>query len=248
MGQKAIVKRLLDAGADSNAKGNLAGSALRAALMMNYQNICQILLEEEANPNSIDRWYGTPLHEASMAGHDAMVNLLLESGANPNLRGGVFGTALVASAWQGNVKIVKSLLQKGAFLEGHENGKTALYMATVEKHDEIVKVLIVEADQKRARFAARHSPEDDSRNVGTPAKNSIGLGKKKPASWEFRRGTGNGFSRNIDSLTFRNSTNNVKEKAKVISEKAVEKVKEAPQKARQSQHNFFKLRNDPLTS
>lgn len=218
IGQKAIVRKLLDAGADPNAKGNLAGSPLRAALMMNHQEICPILLEKGANPNRIDRWYGTPLHEASMAGHAAMVNLLLEAGAKPNLRGGVFGTALVASAWQGNVKSVKCLLYKGAFLDGHENGKTALYMATVEKHDEVVEALTEEAKQKRAKFVVPHSPKAGTENFETPAKN---LQKKEPASRKFPRRTAHGLRIAIDSSTMTNSTKVVR-KSKSIKQKVVE--------------------------
>ena len=215
-GHQAIVKKLLDEGADPDAisKGNPAGSALRAALMMNKQHICQILLEKKANPDITDRWYGTPLHEASMAGHAMIVQLLLDHGAKPNLRGGIFGTALVAAAWQGKVKIVESLLHKGAFLHGHENGKTALYMATAERHDDIVKLLKFEAEAARKLTNSLVS-EVDQKDVGLPATNNVDR-TKKPTLKRLRKGLAHGARSTVYWPNYTNlmkTTRNIKETA-----------------------------------
>lgn len=140
-GHTSIVKRLLNAGANPDTNGISNTPALRVALMMNRMDIAWSLLEKKANPNIMDRWYGTPLHEAAMAGQSDTVNLLLKFSAKPNLRGGLFGFPLLASAWMGDVKSVEFLLREGAFLDAQEEGKTAFYLAQVQGHDEIVKML-----------------------------------------------------------------------------------------------------------
>ena len=157
-GSTSIVKRLLDAGANPDTGVTLDASALRVALMMNHLDIVRSLLEKRANPNVVDRWYGTPLHEASMAGQSDTVDLLLKFDAKPNLRGGLFGFPLLASAWRGNVNIVKSLLQKGAFVDAHEEGKTALYLAQVERHDSVTTALYMAAAARATAWVAQSDP------------------------------------------------------------------------------------------
>ena len=164
-GHTSIVKLLVDAGANPDAQKTLHGSPLRAAVMMNHVNVVRSLLQGKANPNIVDHWFGTPLHEASMAGQSDAVNLLLEFAAKPNLQGGIFGFALLASAWEGNANIVKSLIQKGAFLDAQEEGKTALYWAQVEEHDEIVKTLRRAAVSRDTAIPRLRDPEAASERI-----------------------------------------------------------------------------------
>jgi ankyrin repeat protein len=158
-GHTSMVKKLLNAGASPDAKGTSVSSALRVALMMNHQNVLRTLLEKKASPNIEDRWHGTPLHEASMAGQSDTVNLLLEFAAKPNVRGGIFGSALLASAWEGNLINVKSLLREGAFLDAQEDGKTALYLAQVEGHADIVTTLYQAAARRATDAVGQSDPE-----------------------------------------------------------------------------------------
>ena len=157
-GHTSIVKWLLNAGANPDPHGNLHNPALRVAVMMHRTEITQDLLEKKANPNIMDRWYGTPLQEAAMTGQSSIVNLLLNCGGKHNLRGGLLGFPLLASAWIGDVKIVKSLLRAGAFLHAQAEGKTALYLAQVEGHKQVINKLYRTAAKRETSSMAQNKP------------------------------------------------------------------------------------------
>lgn len=116
MGLGAVVKILLEAGADVNAHASYKWkSVLHAASMANHEHVVTILLDAGTNIEVYGGMSGTALYTASDNGHEqVVVRTLLNRGANLNAQGGRHGSALQAALNQGHKQVVRVLLDKGA--------------------------------------------------------------------------------------------------------------------------------------
>jgi ankyrin repeat protein len=142
-GREAIVKLLLEKGADVNQKTCEYGRAapIRAA-KEGHKVIVQLLLKKGADVNKSD-YSGTALIGAVRGGHEAIVKLLLKKGADVNAKGTGGGTALITAAQEGYEAIVQLLLEKGADINMKcTAGGTALIWAVLVGHEAIVKLLL----------------------------------------------------------------------------------------------------------
>ena len=144
-GQTEIVKLLLAAGAQIDAKHRLGDSALimsarRSIPEMNppqgqplpppASEIMSLLLASGSDPNFSGQWGHTALMEANTA---AKVKLLVTRGAQVNVRDEMGQTALVHAVDRGDVEVVDALLQAGADASiPDEKGATALLYALQE--------------------------------------------------------------------------------------------------------------------
>jgi len=144
-GQTEIVKLLLAAGAQVDAKHRLGDSALimsarRSIPEMNppkgqplpppASEIMSLLLASGADANFSGQWGHTALMEANTG---AKVKLLLTHGARVNVRDEMGMTALVHAVNRGDVEVVHALLQAGADASiADEDGTTALMYALQE--------------------------------------------------------------------------------------------------------------------
>ena len=97
-GNEAIVKLLLENGAEVNAEGGEYGNALQAASHEGNDATVKLLLENGAEVNAEGGKYGNALQAASYMGNEAIVKLLLENGADVNAEGGEFRNALQAAS------------------------------------------------------------------------------------------------------------------------------------------------------
>ncbi|KAM7182918.1 Ankyrin repeat-containing domain protein [Rhypophila sp. PSN 637] len=149
-GHEAIVRLLLEKGADVNekgadvnAQGSFYGNALQAASKRGHEVIVRLLLEKGADVNAQGGFYGNALHAASKRGHEAVVRLLLEKGADVNAQGGFYGNALQAASEGGHEAIVRLILEKGADVnaQGGFYGN-ALQAASNRGHEAIVRLLL----------------------------------------------------------------------------------------------------------
>lgn len=113
-GLEAIVRLLLDKGADVNAQGGEFGNALQAAALSRHEAIVQLLLDKGADVNAQGGYYGTALQAAARRETEAVVQLLLDKGADVNTKGGQFGNALQAAVCRGRWEIGELLLLRGA--------------------------------------------------------------------------------------------------------------------------------------
>jgi len=127
---------------------------LRAADQGSHEKI-SYLIEYGADVNGEDATGATPLFLAAEKGHTETVKLLLEYGArvttssrpNPSI-GQLPITPLMAAASNGHAEVVRLLLHYGADMSiqvgesaPHPCGVTALYLAEVKGHADVVTIL-----------------------------------------------------------------------------------------------------------
>ncbi|KAH7019861.1 hypothetical protein EDB80DRAFT_759906 [Ilyonectria destructans] len=133
-GQGAIVRLLLDNGADLESKDvRLGHSALSWAAFKGDEVVVKILLE--------GGW--TPLLLVAAKGHKAVVRILLEGGADLESRDHRGRTPLLWAAAEEHKAVVKILLEGGADLESRDyGGQTPLSQAAAKGHEAVVKILL----------------------------------------------------------------------------------------------------------
>ncbi|RYP18551.1 hypothetical protein DL765_003836 [Monosporascus sp. GIB2] len=86
-GHMAIVKLLLENGADPETRKDFSQTPLLLAARNGHEAVVKLLLENGANLETKDDNHGqTPLSWAAEKGHEAVVKLLLEKGANPKTK------------------------------------------------------------------------------------------------------------------------------------------------------------------
>ena len=137
----AVVKRLLEAGADVNAKGNNGQTALMLA-SWEGKELASELLKAGADVNAKDNDGQTALMLASWEGKE-LASELLKAGADVNAKANDSWTALMLASRVGRTEVVDMLLKTGADVNAKANdGQTALIWATARGHIKIADMLI----------------------------------------------------------------------------------------------------------
>ena len=141
-GHFAIVKLLIERGADVNFKG-VRGSALTEAACKDHPDIVQMLLDNGADINLScgNKDYSTALEAAAAKGTASMVSILLDRGADVNLVS-THGTALQAAVCGGRARMVTLLLDYGADINLVSGKGTALGVAVFRNKADILQLLI----------------------------------------------------------------------------------------------------------
>ena len=105
--------------------------------------IAEILLDAGANVNVRNKDGETPLYWAAKKGRTDLARLLLERKADPNLQESIKQrTPLHEAAFRGYQEITELLVANGANINAHDKaGKSPLFYATDEGHNEIVEQL-----------------------------------------------------------------------------------------------------------
>jgi ankyrin repeat protein len=127
-GHEAVVKLLLEDGAELESKDEDGQTPLSWAASKGHEAVVKLLLEKGAELESKSKYGQTPLSWAAEHGHEAVVKLLLEKGAELESKEKYGQTPLSWAALKGHEAVVKLLLEKGAKLESNDNkyGRTPL--------------------------------------------------------------------------------------------------------------------------
>ncbi len=134
------VIRLLNQGADVNAKANFGRTALMAASVHCHVDVVKALLDKGADVNAKDEDGGTALGEALEYGNAQVVKLLKAHGASVS---GDQNRELAMAAQVGDLNEVIRLLNQGTDVNARANfGLTALMAAALEGHVDVVKALL----------------------------------------------------------------------------------------------------------
>jgi ankyrin repeat protein len=134
----AVVKLLLNAGAEVNIAGTSGYTPLRLASGRGYREVVELLLSAGADVKD------TSLHVASRNGHKEVVEQLLNAGADVNAKTrGTLYTSLHTASRKGHKKVVELLLSAGADLDAKDgNLDTPLQAASRNGHTEVVELLL----------------------------------------------------------------------------------------------------------
>ena len=142
-GNGALIRTLLDGGADVNAPQVDGMTALHWAAYHDDAETAGLLVHAGADVNAENRYGVPPLSVAATNGSADLVTLLLDAGANATavLRGGE--TVLMTAARTGSLGAVRALLAKGADPNALEQGgQTVLMWAAAEGHAAVAHALI----------------------------------------------------------------------------------------------------------
>ena len=112
VGDAALVKKMLDEGADINATDEGLTLLMKAATE-GYLKTAKFLIDKKADIDARSNEGGTALIAASMAGYAKIVELLVNAGANTKLKNNMGYTAEMYAKEKGYTNIVELLNKVG---------------------------------------------------------------------------------------------------------------------------------------
>ena len=158
-GHEAVVRLLLEKGAELDSKDESGQTPLSWAAGSGHEAVVRLLLEKGAELDSKDASGRTPLSYAAWSGHEAVVRLLLEKGAELDSKDASGRTPLSWAAWSGHEVVVRLLLEKGAELESKDaSGQTPLSYAAECGHEAVVRLLLEKGAELDSKDASGQTP------------------------------------------------------------------------------------------
>jgi ankyrin repeat protein len=167
-GQNAIVQTLVEAGAAIDAKDAQGRSPLIYAVFFDKVDTAAYLLEQKANPNHMDGGDIPPLLTAAKCGNLDSIELLLKQGARLNAqKNGENALFFALKATRRSCPEVFSfLIRQGIRYDAvNENGKTALEVATEERH--VMAPVIAQCIADREDWLRKQAKAAQAREIET---------------------------------------------------------------------------------
>lgn len=138
----AEVNRLIDEGANVNARNERGETPLYLATRAAYAPLVSVLIIAGANVNAPADDGTTPLHVAAEQGNLAIAQILVSEGANPNTKAKNGTTPLHVAAKQGNAKLVENLIDAGANVSLPDaSGQSAVNIARRNGHRLLARMM-----------------------------------------------------------------------------------------------------------
>lgn len=199
----AVVRILLDQGADVKLRDPAGETALLAALMGHASEhaiigsslpLVRLLLARGSEVNARDKDGWTPLTMLAdqFAEQSAVMRLLLEHGAEVNAPGKGGPSALVYAARHGHADEVRLLLSHGANLNARDgSGRTALMEAAATEWDResaVLKLLLARGVDRRATDSAGHDAAWFAASAGYPDRVRLLSGDRSALQISLDRG------------------------------------------------------------
>ncbi|XP_042872528.1 ankyrin repeat domain-containing protein 29-like [Penaeus japonicus] len=139
----ALVKELLEQGAEPNATRHTGTGALFFAAQGGFLDIVTLLLENGAKINQASKDGGTALIVAAQCGHLDVVTELLRRNADPSSAMKDRATAVFVAAQNGHTSVVRTLLNAGAKANVRRlDGASPLWIASQMGHQGVVRLLL----------------------------------------------------------------------------------------------------------
>jgi ankyrin repeat protein len=145
-GHLAVVRILLDAGADIEAVAEPNGARpLHAAAMNDYASVARFLIERGASVEARDNEGRTPLLVAARFGNAGAAAALLSGGADPLSEDGIYGGGPIHyAALAGDIEVATLLLSRGLDINARSShdGWAPLHFAAKHGHRDMIQFLI----------------------------------------------------------------------------------------------------------
>jgi ankyrin repeat protein len=139
------VRKLIEEGADVNAKDSSDRIPLGYAAEKGNMEIVELLISSGADVNGKGHDDQVPFVWASEVGHLDIAKLLILEGTDANARDNGGSTCLIWAAWKGRTELIQILLDAGADINAKDDASvTALHDAVRGGHKETVELLITE--------------------------------------------------------------------------------------------------------
>ena len=148
-GNISLIRALLRAGADTDARTIAKRTPLYAAIILRNINVVKILVAYGANPSAVDAYGMTPLHLAVTYKNLSIIDLLIQKRANVNAKTLKGLTPLYIATMLNNEYIVNHLINNGANVNiPDESGVYPIHIAARHNNLNILYLLI----RKRAKI------------------------------------------------------------------------------------------------
>ena len=159
----AIIKYMIELGANVNAKDEYGRTVLMHAATHNNPTIIRMLIEHGIGVNTKDKDGWTALMHATMWNGSELIQALIECGADVNAKDKDGWTALMRAVTRNNSKTIQTLIKCGADVNAKDkDGWTALMHAASRNNSELVQALIeygadVDATDKNGWTALKYT-------------------------------------------------------------------------------------------